>query len=385
LCYRLVSFAWALSRARRMVEKLLFTGSTGRIHGFDGLRAIAFLLVFVSHKNPTPLTDRYGTGGVWIFFILSGFLITRILARSREKVETESSSPWAELASFYMRRTARIFPVYYAFLAALTLLAIPGLIDIGEPARQASNWFYVSNFYIDRWGWRTDLGHLWSLAVEEQFYLLFAPLVLMLPRRGLPALCIALIALSVATHARLLWLGSWHISFETSSLINFGLMAMGGLAGLAAERPLPAPLRGSIPLIATLAAVLAAPALFPDIDSCAHFGRIPAALTALALVQIYQDERGRVTRLLDLSPLRDLGIISYGAYLFHPVVKSGTLLHLAGYKGELRHTTVMFLDLLVTVGLASTSYLMFERPVRNAVLKISANGSHEASPPSMPS
>ena len=229
------------------LEDLLSTALTARIRGFDGLRAIAFLLVFVSHKAPTQLTDRYGTGGVWIFFVLSGFLITRILAQSREKIETRSSSPWTELSLFYIRRTSRIFPVYYAFLAALTILAILGLIDIGEPARQVSNWLYVCNFYIDRWGWRTDLGHLWSLAVEEQFYLLFAPLVVVLGRHRLPQTCMALIALSVATDATLLWRGSWHVSFEINSLINFGLMAIGGLAGLAAERPLPAPLREIFP------------------------------------------------------------------------------------------------------------------------------------------
>ena len=367
------------------LEDLLSTTLTGRIRGFDGLRAIAFLLVFVSHKAPTPLTDRYGTDGVWIFFVLSGFLITRILAHSREKIEKGSSSPWTELSLFYIRRTSRIFPVYYAFLAALTILATLGLIDIGEPARQVSNWLYVCNFYIDRWGWRTDLGHLWSLAVEEQFYLLFAPLVVVLARQRLPKICMALITLSVATHAILLWRGSWHVSFEINSLINFGLMAIGGLAGLAAERPLPAPLRGDLPLLASLAAILAAPALFPDIDSWAHFGRLPAALTALALVQIYQDQHGRIAWLLDLAPLRGLGIISYGAYLFHPVIKSGTLLHLVGYRGGLRHSAVMLLDLLVTVALASASYRLFERPIRNAVLAISANRAHGVSRPSMPS
>ena len=125
--------------------------------------------------------------------------------------------------------------------------------------------------------------------------------------------------------------------------------------------------------------------LFPDIDSWAHFGRIPEALTALALIQIYQNQHGRVAWLLDLAPLRGLGIISYGAYLFHPVIKSSDLLHLLGYKGDLRHSAIMLLDLLVTVGLASASYRLFERPIRNAVLAISANGSHQASRPSMPS
>jgi peptidoglycan/LPS O-acetylase OafA/YrhL len=361
-----------------LLEDLLFPASTARIAGFDGLRAIAFLLVFVSHKVPTALADRYGTGGVWIFFVLSGFLITRILVRSREKIEAGNSSHRAELASFYTRRTARIFPVYYTFLAALTLLAVLGLIDIGEPPRQASNWLYVSNIYIERWGWRTDLGHLWSLAVEEQFYLLFAPLVLLLPRSRLPDLCVTLIVLSIATHAIMLWRGSWHISFEISSLVNFGLMATGGLAGLAADRPLPKQLQGSFPLIVTLATVLAAPALFPDIDSWAHFGRIPAVLMALSLVQIYQDQSGRVVRILEVPPLRGLGIISYGTYLFHPVIKSNTLLHLVGFSGDIRHSAAMLLDLLLTVAFAWTSNLLLERPIRNAVLSVSTNDRQRA-------
>lgn len=355
--------------------------STNRISGFDGLRAIAFLIVFISHKAPTPFTDRYGMGGVWIFFVLSGFLITRILARSRERMEAASSTFRAELSSFYVRRTARIFPVYYAFLAGVTLLSLAGLIEAGEPARQASNWLYVSNLYIERWGWSTDLGHLWSLAVEEQFYLLFAPLALLLSRRRLPQLCIALIGLSVMTHAILLSRESWHVSFEVNSLVNFGLLAIGGLAGLVADRPLPGLLQGDLALAVTLATVFVAPALFVSADSWSHFGLISAALTALALIQIYQSQDGRITGLFGVFPLRELGVISYGAYLFHPVIKGGALLHLLGYEAEVRHSVGMMLDLFITVGLALVSWKLLERPVRNAAAAIFSNGSQSVSDP----
>jgi peptidoglycan/LPS O-acetylase OafA/YrhL len=359
------------------LEVFLLAASTGRIIGFDGLRAIAFLLVFVSHKIPTAVADRYGTDGVWIFFVLSGFLITRILARSCEAIEAGNSTVGTELTSFYKRRTVRIFPIYYVFLAALTLLAIPGLIDVGESARQVTNWLYICNFYIERWGWRTDLGHFWSLAVEEQFYLLFAPLALIFPRRNLSRVCIALVSLSIVTHAVLFRREAWHISFEVNSLINFGLMAIGGLAGLAADHPLHASFRGPLPLIAALGAVLAAPALFPDNDSWAHFGRIPAALTALVLVQIYQDQNGIVVRLLNFPAWRRLGLISYGAYLFHPVIKGVTLLHFAGYDVELRRSASILLDLAITLILASVSYLIFERPIRNFILTRSRNSPHK--------
>ena len=100
---------------------------SARIRGFDGLRALAFLLVFISHKAPSPLSDRYGTAGVWIFFVLSGFLITRILAEARGGIEAGRSDFSASLCRFYIRRTARIFPVYYAFLAVVAVAGLWGL------------------------------------------------------------------------------------------------------------------------------------------------------------------------------------------------------------------------------------------------------------------
>jgi len=111
-----------------------------RIRGFDGLRALAFLMVFVSHKMPTVRTDAVGTAGVWLFFVLSGFLITRILARFRERIETGSESVSGGLSAFYLSRTARIMPVYYAFLAVLSVLSQLGHIELGEKGRQLSYW-----------------------------------------------------------------------------------------------------------------------------------------------------------------------------------------------------------------------------------------------------
>ena len=250
---------------------MLSTLSSSRIRGFDGLRALAFLLVFVSHKAISPLTDRYGTAGVWIFFVLSGFLITRILAEARGKIEAGRGSFISGLSQFYGRRTARIFPVYYVFLAVVTMLALRDLVEVGDPAHQASNWFYLSNVYIELNGWQTQLGHLWSLAVEEQFYLLFAPLVLAAPLRQLPIACFSILAVSIAAHGYLFATGAWTVSFEVGSFVNFGLMAIGGLAGLWAERALPWGLKGDGPLAFTLAFILVMPVLFRSPESWGHF------------------------------------------------------------------------------------------------------------------
>lgn len=345
-----------------------------RIRGFDGLRALAFLLVFISHKAPSPVSDRYGTAGVWIFFVLSGFLITRILAGARREIDAGRSSFRSGLSRFYVRRTARIFPVYYFFLAVVTVAGMWALVDVGSAARQLSNWFYVSNIYIGLNGWETRLGHLWSLAVEEQFYLLFAPLALACPVRRLHVACLAILGASVAAHAYLLVTAASDARFDTDSFVNFGLMAIGGLAGLRADRPLPRLLKSDGALILTLALIFAMPVVFYSTQAWIHFARLTCVLNGLLLVQIYQLQNGRITRLLDLYAIRQLGIISYAAYLFHPLIELPELANYLGYPLHARRSLTMLADLAATILLALASWRVLERPVRRWLVARSEQG-----------
>lgn len=337
---------------------------SSRIRGFDGLRALAFLLVFISHKAPSPVSDRYGTAGVWIFFVLSGFLITRILAGARAEIDAGRSNFHSSLSRFYVRRTARIFPVYYVFLAVVTVAGLWGLVEVGSAARQLSNWFYLSNIYIGLNGWETRLGHLWSLAVEEQFYLLFAPLVLACPQRRLDVVCFSILGASFAAHVYLLFTGASDGRFDTDSLVNFGLMAIGGLAGLWADRPLPRLLRGDGSLVLTLALILAMPVLFNSTEAWIHFARLSCVLNGLLLVQIYQLQNGRITKLLDLYPIRELGIISYAAYLFHPLINLSEFADYLGYQVHVRRSLTILAELSATIVLAFASWRILEKPMR---------------------
>lgn len=346
--------------------------NASRIRGFDGVRAVAFLLVFVSHKIIMPVTDRYGTAGVWIFFVLSGFLITRILARARGAVEAGGSSVGTELARFYVRRTARIMPVYYVFLGVLSIAGAFGLIALGEHSRQLANWLYVANLYIERRGWGTDLGHLWSLAVEEQFYLLFAPVALLVPARRLWWCCAGLIGLSIAAHVALRDTAQPIVAYDVNSLLNFGLLALGGLAGLFADRPLPAALRTTPAILLAAAGVLVLPALFTGPGDWLFYGRAGGVLTALLIVQIYQAQESWPVAVLDSPPLRGIGLVSYGAYLFHPVIKSADLAHGLGLDLGLSHSGWVACDLALTLVLAGLSWRLMERPVRAAAVKAMA-------------
>jgi peptidoglycan/LPS O-acetylase OafA/YrhL len=165
--------------------------STGRIPSLDGLRAISIGLVLFAHLCGTvnfPFEHEFlnaGNLGVRVFFVISGFLITGILLKEIEKTGT------INLQKFYYRRTLRIFPPYYFFLLVVGILALCGILKLPLGEWLAAV-FYVSNFApISTW----EIGHTWSLGVEEQFYLLMPGLLFFGKRRAFFVLC-AVILLS---------------------------------------------------------------------------------------------------------------------------------------------------------------------------------------------
>ncbi|MEE7502879.1 acyltransferase [Methylobacterium mesophilicum] len=337
--------------------------SERRIIGFDGLRALAFLMVFVSHKAPTPRSEALGTTGVWLFFVLSGFLIVRILAAARESVEAGASTPLGSLGLFYRNRVARIVPVYYAFLFVLYTIRPGDPASLGNDAFKLATWFYVTNIYIEQNGWGTELGHLWSLAVEQQFYLLFAPAALFLPRRHLGTLCWILVGISALTHGALWWAGAAPRCFDVDTLANLGLIALGGLAGLR-TRPLPAWLARDAALAGVLILFVTLPLLIAPTGWWLIVGRLSGVLAALLLLQVAQAREGRAVALLEIPWLRRIGVISYAAYLFHVPLHAERMLAVVGIDVAGPRSVSMALDLMLTLLLADLSWRLLERPAR---------------------
>lgn len=155
------------------------------IKQLDSLRAIAVVLVIISHWIPANyMINRIPNGaiGVDMFFVLSGFLITRILFNSRNKAELLHTPTSKLVKNFYIRRTLRIFPIYYLVIFLLLIFHQ----STGTNIQSAFLYFatYTSNFYFYRiQGWEGMLSHLWSLAVEEQFYLIWPWIILFLNKK----------------------------------------------------------------------------------------------------------------------------------------------------------------------------------------------------------
>jgi peptidoglycan/LPS O-acetylase OafA/YrhL len=164
---------------------------SNRLAGLDGLRGLAMLMVILIHLN------LFGAGWVGLssFFVLSGFLITRILFDDIEGTDRLGEC----LKRFYIRRTLRVFPIYYLYLFLLLVLGLVIPVVHQQTSGELPYAFaYVYNLFLmsDRHHGTHLLDHLWSLSVEEQFYLLWPLVVYFVGRKRLP---IVLVAILVAT------------------------------------------------------------------------------------------------------------------------------------------------------------------------------------------
>ena len=373
-------------------------GSTGaapaRVHvpALDGARGLAVLLVMSGHTWRAPSTGvperagaslvTVGWSGVELFFVLSGFLITGILldAKGTERY----------FRNFYLRRVLRILPLYYALLAAAFVGAalLPHLIGrlLGS-ANGEHLWylFHLSNFAMAGRGQfaPAPLGVTWSLAVEEQFYLVWPFVVLALPGRWLLRLCLALVVAS--TLWRLVLLGA-HVDAVTVYLVTpsqVGGLAIGGalavaLRGPGGLQPLLPWARWMLVLGPALVAAIglaAAPGGFsfdPARPLAVGPGMLVVQLTAAALVvaALSGTLLPSCMRLLEGRVMRALGRWSFAMYLFHTplVLVLFALSQRHGWPsllGSMLPAQLAFTAVCVgaTTALAALSWRFFEQPV----------------------
>jgi peptidoglycan/LPS O-acetylase OafA/YrhL len=331
----------------------------------DGLRACAAMAVVFVHTtqlgSPWPAVAWWGGAGVWLFFVLSGFLITGILLGARSQAEAVGEPLARVWGAFWVRRALRIFPLYYAALAAV---AAAGW------SRQELPWFaaYLGNVWLvlpDHWS--GTLAHFWSLCVEEQFYLLWPPLCLWLPRAAL--IRVAVVAVVMGPVARLALpiagLPKGALFLTPSCLDALGLGAV-----LAISRRTPP---GWVAAVGAAVAEVCAIAEGAGITSLPILvdWRPGFAIASWWLVGRASVGFGGIAgRMLGSRPLRYVGQISYGVYVIHALIspfclgfhhRFGTSLGFPHRNGIAQFAYVTAL----TLAFASLSWYRFEAPLNN--------------------
>jgi len=365
------------------------------VPALDGLRAIAILMVLVAHFSPEaalkaslpvvgPVLTKLalaGLRGVDLFFVLSGFLITRILLRARKRDVANY------YATFYFRRFLRIFPLYYLSLAAV-FFVLPHLVTFDTAAHSIAThqwrlWAYLANWPHGP-GWDSSslfaLGHFWSLSVEEHFYIVWPFLVYTLTVRRLRVVCITWAVLSCTlgfAGSIRQSLGFDPLLLRWSTLSHSAGLTLGALAAIEALDPgrwsrLSKLSRKVFPALAVL---FGAFAFVPR----RHYTDIHlAALTAICAplflaslvmtVNLSPDRTGG--RLLCNPVLRYIGRISYGLYVYHGLLRPALIRAFDALPlGPVFRTPLVtaicypLFAIAVSMAIATASWYCLEQPI----------------------
>jgi peptidoglycan/LPS O-acetylase OafA/YrhL len=336
------------------------SAAAGKLPSLDGLRGIAIALVLIGHLHATPgfpelglehLLGDYGLLGVRIFFVISGFLITTLLLRELDQHGAIS------LKAFYARRALRILPASLAFLAAIGIAAWLGWIAVGRGEWLAALAYTMNYVPVPSW----EIGHLWSLSVEEQFYLLW-PLLLAraeLRRAALVALAFFLLAAPLRVAMRVLIDDTALEDLPVFPAVADGI-AIGCLFAIARPwlRAQVWYLRASDPRWLPLQV----PLVFVIHHASNAWGWVDLLGYPLLLLQVAMiveastrwDPRRLAARVLNAAPLAWLGSVSYSLYLWQQ-----PFLH---HRLQAVHTTFP-LNLTLAFGMALLSYHLLERPL----------------------
>lgn len=348
--------------------------NTGYLPQLDGLRVLAVGMVMLGHwwqwKWTHPLLQGLPlVHGVTLFFVLSGYLITRILLQENQ-VRTENGQGYLPfMTRFYVRRTLRIFPLYYLVIFSLFLIDYP-------KARELFPWLisYTTNIYQSIHNIYTgDFNHFWSLGVEEQFYLFWPWLILAFPRSK--HLIWAMLGISILGISTRIYLAVEVEKWMATSYFTLPCMPILALGGILAwiQRYHPTFARklerGS--LLGVLLVLYATGLLlqiqfqwfwYKEMVDEYFFALLSMMLIAKASNQGF---KGWMEKILMTRSVRYAGQISYGLYVFHLFVPSLTAWILNMLNIPLGEIETLTLYLALTFGMAHASWIIFERPINN--------------------
>jgi peptidoglycan/LPS O-acetylase OafA/YrhL len=343
------------------------SASSRHIPALDGVRGVAILMVMLFHTLELPRYPKLsavivlGQYGVDLFFVLSGYLISGILLRTKEQANYFSN--------FYARRALRIFPLYYLYLILYYVFVIKLRMvrfDAGRTADATAAmpwlWWYGTNLLILKRGnfIVSSLNHLWSLAVEEHFYLFWPLLVLLVNRKTLIRMCLIGLVGSVGLRFLLVREGVSGFVIDTFTACRLDGFFVGALLVCIEPSHWMPSIRRLAPY-GMCAALVFVPLLRGTFANLIVNYSLLAIGFALLLVQATEDAGGWFVRIFDMRTLRLFGKYSYALYLFHypiqiafarefPTAVMGDYLHSSLLAGIAHSFIVICLSLAVAYG-----------------------------------
>ena len=336
---------------------------------FDGLRALAVLTVMVDHFSadvpnfPLPDWIHLGATGVRLFLVLSGYFITASLRRARDRMDAGELSAGKTMAAFYWRRFLRIGPAYLVF-AAIALL-----LDLGA-IRYNWAWVFTGTVnWLIAWNdqWPLAISHLWSICVQEQFYLLWPLLILLVPRKWMLS---AIIAVAFAGVAFRIGCVIFSVPIIARWVLPFGSLdslAAGAALGWCGGRLRAS--RGGWVLAWLCLSMLTVAAVLRNGDPTKLKSVLVEPLEAGAFVILVARTAtgfdGNIARFLSNAGLVFAGRISYGLYIYHILVAMVVNRWLPSQMRFL--ITIPSLRLvvfgIVTLFVAALSWRLLEQPI----------------------
>lgn len=365
----------------------------GYIKGLDGLRAVAILWVMLGHISAASqlsgdstslkfikLFAGMGWGGVQLFFVISGFLITKILL--------ENKGSTGQVRNFYIRRSLRIFPVYYFTLGvAFILLPLLGLNLywlVEDTENQVWFWTYLNN-WVRPFTHSKAFPHLWSLAIEEQYYLIWPFVVIFLDRRWLIRICILMIlSAPIFRFVLFYWYEPEIAGLGARAAYNFTFarwdaLALGSLLAVLLRDPVQ---RDFLKANANKILFFSLSMIFVQLGFSRTFNAIgkggfelinqsSSALLFLVIVfYVVKGQKGRGVKLLEMTPLKLIGKYSYAMYIFHLPLMIVWFEYFVPELSFLVGINLLFqlffhfaVVLIVTYLLALLSWILLEHPI----------------------
>jgi peptidoglycan/LPS O-acetylase OafA/YrhL len=353
------------TEARLVLTPARQGGAAMRMYQLDTLRAFALGSVMVEHYGGQWINQHFpigaGSSGVGCFFTLSGFLITGILLQSFDAAEKTSVA----FGTFYMRRFLRLMPAFYAVILALVLLGIQPIVN---------TWPWHAAYLTNVW---MAFGHpsnvFWSLAVEEQFYLLWPLAIVVTPRRWLPAATIGLMLLSLLFKVVIYRSGISLTDAHGLLPVNFDLLAVGCLLAMLCYRNgrsnnfdwYTGPVVVIFTVVAWACMGLAVASWYKWGDgSILRFftnNLLCGVFFAWLVLNAAVGFKGWVGAIFNLKPLQYVGQISYGLYLVHNWMPK----IVEKYAGTMPRIPFGIVCLTATFAVCILSWHFLEKPILN--------------------